>query len=57
MTLQLHSMMFMVATTFAAWLMMQAGLSKKALEFRRSRRACPSCGRHGHACRCTATDE
>jgi hypothetical protein len=57
MTLQLHSTMLMVATTFAAWLMMQAGLSKKALEFRRTRRACPSCGRRRHGCRCTATGE
>jgi hypothetical protein len=48
-------MLFMIATTFAAWLMMRAGLAKKALEFRRPRRACPSCGRH--SCSCTATDE
>jgi hypothetical protein len=53
MTAQPHPMMLMIATMAAAWLMTQAGLAKKALEFRRTRRPCPSCGRQVHMCRCT----
>jgi hypothetical protein len=34
-----------VATIGAGWLMVQAGLQKSALEHRRRRRVCPSCGR------------
>jgi formate dehydrogenase maturation protein FdhE len=33
------------ATLAAGWLMMVAGLQKSALEHRRRRRVCPSCGR------------
>jgi hypothetical protein len=33
-----------------AWLMMKAGIAKNALEFRRKRKACRSCGRYD---RCT----
>jgi hypothetical protein len=33
-----------VATLGAGWLMMVAGLQKSALERRRRRRICPSCG-------------
>jgi hypothetical protein len=33
-----------------AWLMTRAGLAKNALEERRKRRSCPSCGRL--SCKC-----
>jgi hypothetical protein len=41
-----HIAMIMVLASTAAWLMTQAGLAKNALELRRKRRACPSCGSH-----------
>jgi formate dehydrogenase maturation protein FdhE len=34
-----------VTTLGAGWLMMAAGVEKKALERRRRHRVCPSCGR------------
>ena len=40
-----HVAIAAVATLGAGWLMVQAGLSKSALEHRRRRRVCPSCGR------------
>jgi len=43
------------ATTLgAAWLMTVAGLQKSALERRRRRRICPSCGREIQARVCTS---
>ena len=45
------------ATTGVGFLMMLAGVQKHALEWRRRRRSCPSCGRHieERVCsRCTA---
>jgi formate dehydrogenase maturation protein FdhE len=44
MTLHLASLA--VVTLGIGWLMMAAGLQKSALELRRRRRVCPSCGRH-----------
>jgi hypothetical protein len=41
------------ATLGAGWLMAQAGLQKGALERRRQRRVCPSCGRELHVRVCT----
>jgi hypothetical protein len=40
-------------TTGAAFLMMFAGVQKRALEWRKRRRVCPSCGRRidGRTCR------
>lgn len=40
-------------TTGAAFLMTFAGVQKRALEWRRRRRVCPSCGRRieGRTCR------
>jgi hypothetical protein len=52
MTSYPHGMLFILATMLAVWLMLQAGLAKKALEFRRARRTCPSCGLIDNACRC-----
>ncbi len=43
------------ATTLAAgWLMMVSGLHKSALERRRRRRVCPSCGREIQARVCSS---
>jgi formate dehydrogenase maturation protein FdhE len=43
-------------TLAVGWLMMYAGVSKSALEWRRSRRTCPSCGRQivARTCPCSA---
>ena len=43
-----------VATLGAGWLMMQAGLAKSALELRRKKRVCPSCGREIQARVCAS---
>jgi len=54
MTLDPHLVTVAAATCFAGWLMTQAGLEKSALERRRRRRTCPSCGRdlRAEGCRC-----
>ena len=39
-------------TTLVGWLMIQSGLSKSALELKRRRKICPSCGRHLETCGC-----
>jgi hypothetical protein len=50
MTVQTLTLIF--STTGIGYLMVRAGLSKHALEHRRRRRICPSCGRviHGRVC-------
>jgi formate dehydrogenase maturation protein FdhE len=53
MHLDPHVAIAAVSTLGAAWLMMAAGLEKSALERRRRRRICPSCGREVHARVCT----
>jgi NMD protein affecting ribosome stability and mRNA decay len=45
MHLDPHVAIAAVSTLGAAWLMMKAGLQKSALEYRKRRRVCPSCGR------------
>jgi hypothetical protein len=45
MHLDPHVTIAAVSTLGAAWLMVIAGLQKSALERRRRRRVCPSCGR------------
>ena len=40
-----HVAIAAVTTLGAAWLMIVAGLQKSALEHRRRKRVCPSCGR------------
>jgi hypothetical protein len=47
--MNIHIAMLAVVTLAAAWLMMMAGLQKGALESRRRRRICPSCGHEIHA--------
>ena len=44
--MNLHFAILALSTLAVGWLMVQAGLSKSALETRRRRRVCPSCGRH-----------
>jgi hypothetical protein len=46
-----HIALLMALASGAAWLMMQAGLAKNALELRRKKHACPSCGKHDR-CSC-----
>jgi hypothetical protein len=43
-----------MATLGAGWLMVTAGLQKSALERRRRRRVCPSCGREIQARVCAS---
>jgi hypothetical protein len=54
MALDPHSAALVASSAGAALLMALAGLEKNALERRRRRRICPSCGRErrGHACAC-----
>jgi hypothetical protein len=49
-----HMATLAVVTLGAGWLMAQAGLQKSALEWRRQRRNCPSCGRRLEARICTS---
>lgn len=51
-----HTALFIASTMGAGWLMLTAGVEKKALEWRRRRRICAVCGKpiHGRAvCGCT----
>jgi hypothetical protein len=54
MHLDPHVAIAAVSTLVAAWLMMVAGLQKSALEQRRCRRVCPSCGRQIEARVCSS---
>jgi hypothetical protein len=53
MHLDPHVAIATVSTLGAGWLMIKAGLQKSALEHRRHRRVCPSCGRQIQARVCT----
>ena len=53
MTIHLHIVTIAILTVGIGWMMMMAGLQKSALEWRRRRRICPSCGREIHARVCT----
>ena len=44
--------MLAALTTGIGWMMIQSGLAKSALELKRRRRSCPSCGRHTENCGC-----
>ena len=50
----LHLVVAATATLGAGWMMIMAGLHKSALEHRRRRRVCPSCGREIPARVCSA---
>jgi hypothetical protein len=54
MHLDPHVAVASVTTLAAAWLMISAGLQKSALERRRQRRVCPSCGREIQARVCAS---
>jgi hypothetical protein len=54
MQLDPHVAIVAAATLGAGWLMMVAGIQKSALERRRRRRVCPSCGREIRDRVCTA---
>jgi len=56
MILDPHIATIAVLTLLAGWLMASAGLQKSALEWKRRRRICPSCGREvvGAGCTCAA---
>jgi hypothetical protein len=49
-----HLLMLAVATVIVGWLMTYAGLQKSALELKRRRRVCPSCGRQIEARVCSS---
>jgi hypothetical protein len=51
--LDLHLALLFTMTTGVGFLMLVAGVQKRALEWRRRRRLCPSCGRRidGPVCR------
>ena len=40
-----HLMVLAASTLGAGWLMAHAGVAKSALEWRRRKRVCPSCGK------------
>jgi hypothetical protein len=40
-----HTALFIASTMGAGWLMLTAGVEKKALEWRRRRRVCAGCGK------------
>jgi len=54
MHLDPHVTIAAVSTLATGWLMISAGLHKRALERRRSRRVCPSCGREIRARVCAS---
>ena len=45
MTNLIHTFVFLAVTMAIGYVMVVAGLGKNALELRRRRRVCPSCGR------------
>jgi hypothetical protein len=52
----LQTALLLASTTGVGYLMLTAGIQKRALEWKRRRRICAGCGRHlpGHSvCRCT----
>jgi NADH pyrophosphatase NudC (nudix superfamily) len=53
MTIHMNIAMVLMVTLLAGWLMAIAGVQKSALEWRRRRRICPSCGREICARSCT----
>jgi hypothetical protein len=54
MHLDPHVAIAAVSTLAAGWLMITAGLEKSALERRRRKRICPSCGREIQARVCAS---
>jgi hypothetical protein len=57
-TTPLETAVLLASTMGVGYLMLTAGIQKKALEWRRRRRVCPGCGKHlpGRSiCGCTRT--
>ena len=56
-TMPLETVLLLASTTGVGYLMLTAGIEKKALEWRRRRRICPGCGRHinGRVCGCSSS--
>jgi hypothetical protein len=54
MTFDPHLAALAVATLGVGWLMAVAGLQKSALELKKRRRRCPSCGRYIQARVCSS---
>jgi len=52
MTFAPHLATLAIATLAVGWLMVMAGLEKSALELKKRRRVCPSCGRRIETTRC-----
>jgi NADH pyrophosphatase NudC (nudix superfamily) len=52
MTLDAHVLLAALVTLFVGWFMATAGVQKSALEWKRRRRICPSCGRPIQSARC-----
>jgi hypothetical protein len=52
MTIDPHIATLAALTVGVGYLMTLSGLQKSALELKRRRRICPSCGRHVHARTC-----
>jgi hypothetical protein len=50
--MSLHALILLVVAGGIAYLMVFAGMTKRALELRRPRRVCPSCGRTIRDCSC-----
>lgn len=53
MTLDPHTALMLVLAMGVGYVMMYAGVSKNALEWKRRRRVCPSCGRNDASCICS----
>jgi hypothetical protein len=51
-TLDPHAAILMIICMAVGYVMMVAGLSKNALEWRKPRRVCPSCGHRTDSCLC-----
>ena len=47
-----HVAIVMVLCMSVGYVMLYAGVSKNALEWKRKRRICPTCGRHDSSCHC-----
>ncbi|HEY6015251.1 MAG TPA: hypothetical protein VIU16_00585, partial [Gaiellaceae bacterium] len=52
MTLDPHTAIMLVLVSGVGYAMAYAGIAKNALEWKRRRRVCPSCGRHDASCSC-----
>jgi hypothetical protein len=52
--MHLEQLTFLLLLGAVLYVMMVAGVEKRALEWKRQRRTCPSCGRDARNCRCRA---